>query len=184
MTFFSSRRETLACALLFVASIALAAMGGASGVAWAGPTLWKEQAPRQMRAATYTVPAAPGDAEAGECAVYYFGKGQGGDADANIARWVGQFEGGTKPVRTTKSVAGMTISIVEISGTYLAPSGPMMQSQGKKPGFTLVAAVVPAPEGSIFFKLTGPSKTVAAARADFDAMIASIKKRPGKKAWF
>ncbi len=184
MNFFSGRRAPLASALLLVASIALAAQGSASGVTWAAPALWKEQAPRPMRAATYTVPAAPGDAEAGECGVYYFGKGQGGEAEANIARWVGQFEGGTKPVRTTKSVAGMTIQIVEISGTYLAPSGPMMQSQGKKPGYSLVAAVVPAPEGSVFFKLTGPSKTVAAARADFDVLIASIKKQPGKTASF
>jgi hypothetical protein len=131
-----------------------------------------------MRAATYTVPAAPGDAEAGECGVYFFGKGQGGDAEANVARWAGQFEGGPRPTRSTKSVSGMTIQIVEISGTYLAPSGPMMQSQGKKTGYALVGAIVPAPEGSIFFKFTGPSKTVAAARPAFDALIASIKKQP------
>jgi hypothetical protein len=172
------RRAPLASAPLLITSIALAALGGAAGVTWTAPAPWKEQAPRPMRAATYTVPAAPGDAEPGECGVYYFGKGQGGDAEANITRWVGQFEGGPKPVRSTKSVSGMTIQIVEISGTYLAPSGPMMQSQGKKTGYSLLGAIVPAPEGSIFFKLTGPAKTVAAARADFDALLASIKKQP------
>ena len=180
MNFPSVRRATFASALLLAAYPALAGPGTAAGVSWTAAAAWKEQAPRPMRAATYTVPAAPGDAEAGECAVYYFGKGQGGDAEANIARWVGQFEGGSQPVRTTKSVAGMTIPIVEISGTYLASSGPMMQSQGKKPGYSLVAAVVPAPEGSVFFKLTGPSKTVASARTDFHALIASIKKQPAK----
>jgi hypothetical protein len=176
MNVFAGRRPPLASALLLIASAALAKQGGTAGVNWTAPALWKEQAPRQMRAATYTVPAAPGDAEAGECGVYYFGKGQGGDAEANIARWTGQFEGGPKPVRSTRSVSGMTIQIVEISGTYLAPSGPMMQSQGKKAGYSLVGAIVPAPEGSVFFKLTGPSKTVSAARAAFDALIASIKK--------
>lgn len=184
MNFFAGRRAPLASALLLVASIALAALGAAAGVTWTAPAPWKEQAPRSMRAATYTVPAAPGDAETGECGVYYFGKGQGGDAEANIARWAGQFEGGPSLKRTTKSVAGMTIQIVEINGTYLAPSGPMMQSQGKKPGYSLVGAIVPAPEGSVFFKLTGPSKTVAAARAAFDSLIASIKKQPGRTASF
>lgn len=175
---FTSSRAPFALAAALIASVALAAQGGAGGVTWVASSSWKEQAPRPMRAATYTVPAAPGDAEAGECGVYFFGKGQGGDAEANIARWVGQFEGGSSPKRATKSVSGMTVQIVEISGTYLAPSGPMMQSQGKKPGYSLVGAIVPAPEGSVFFKLTGPSKTVAAARAAFDALIASIKKQP------
>ena len=144
---------------------------------WAAPAAWKEQAPRPMRAATYTVPAAAGDTEAAECGVYFFGRGQGGDADANIARWVGQFEGGSSPKRTTKTVSGMTVQIVEIHGTYLAPSGPAMQSQGKKPGYSLVGVIVAAPEGSVFFKLTGPSRTVAAARPAFDALIGSIKKQ-------
>lgn len=172
------RRGFLVSALLLLTSIALAASGGAAGVTWTVPATWKEQAARSMRAATYTVPAAPGDTEPAECAVYYFGKGQGGDAEANITRWAGQFEGGTKPLRTTRSVSGMTIQIVEITGTYLAPSGPMMQSQGKKPGYTLVGAIVPAPEGSIFLKLTGPSRTVAASRPAFDALLASLKKQP------
>ena len=39
-----------------------------------------------MRAGTYSVPAVAGDSEAGEMAVFFFGKGQGGDhfADDSI----------------------------------------------------------------------------------------------------
>jgi hypothetical protein len=164
-----------AAALLFAAS-ALAAQGAAAGVKWMVPANWKEQAPRQMRVATYAVPAAPGGAEPGECAVFFFGKGQGGDAEANIQRWAGQFEGSPRPTRSTKAIAGMTVQIVEITGTYLAPSGPMMQSQGGKAGYSLLGAIVPAPDGLVFFKLTGPAKTVASARANFDALVASIMK--------
>ena len=40
-----------------------------------------------MRLATYQVP------ESGECGVYYFGQGQGGGVEANIDRWIGQFQG-------------------------------------------------------------------------------------------
>ncbi len=53
----------------------------------------------------------------------------------------------------------------------------MMQSTGKKAGYRLVGAIVEAPEGNVFFKLTGPAPTVAAAQADFDALVASIQKQ-------
>ena len=69
----------------------------------------------------------------------------------------------------------MKVQIVEIEGTYLGSGGPMMHAQVKKAGYKLLGAIVPAPEGSVFFKLTGPAKTVNAARGDFDALIASIK---------
>jgi hypothetical protein len=52
----------------------------------------------------------------------------------------------------------------------------MMQSQGKKPDYRLLAAIVEAPGGLIFFKLTGPAATVGAAQADFDGLLASLAK--------
>jgi hypothetical protein len=52
----------------------------------------------------------------------------------------------------------------------------MMQSMGKKPGYKLYGAIVEAPEGTVFFKMTGPGKSVEAAEAEFDAMIGSLSK--------
>jgi hypothetical protein len=127
-----------------------------------------------MRAATYTVPAAHGDVEGGECAVFYFGGDQGGDVEANIARWVGQFENPDKPERSTKEVGSLKVSLVKVAGTFLAPGGPMMQSQGKKEKFRLLGAIVEAPQGSVFFKFTGPANTVAAAEEEFDELIESL----------
>lgn len=163
-------------AILLFAAAALAAQGGAAGVKWETPAKWKELPARQMRVATYSVPAAPGDAEPAECAIFFFGTGQGGDAESNIQRWAGQFEGSSKPARSTRSSGDMKVQIVEIEGTYTGSGGPMMtQAPVKKAGYKLLGAIVPAPEGSVFFKLTGPAKTVNAARGDFDALIASIK---------
>jgi len=62
------------------------------------------------------------------------------------------------------------------AGTYLAPGGPMMQSQGKKPGWRLSGAIIEAPEGLVFFKCVGPSKTIEAAEKDIDALIQSVTK--------
>ncbi len=152
------------------------AAGAVAGVHWVAPKGWSTQPPRQMRVATYSVPAAGGDAEGGECAVFFFGSGQGGNVDANIERWAAQFKEPGKPARSAKKVNGLDVTLVQIAGTYLAPSGPMMQSQGEKSHYRLIGAIVAAPEGSVFFKLTGPAKTVAAAEPDFNAMVNTLSK--------
>jgi hypothetical protein len=130
-----------------------------------------------MRAATYVVPAAAGDKEEGECAVFYFGPGQGGGVDDNIKRWIGQFQpGGAQPKKAISTTgAGLKITTVEHSGTFMA-GGPMTQERTSKPGYRLFGAIVEAPEGNVFFKLTGPEKTVAAAKPAFEKMLQSVKK--------
>ena len=126
-----------------------------------------------MRKATYVIPAAPG-AEAGECGVFFFGKGQGGSVDDNLSRWAAQFEGGTPAKKSQATVHGLTVHRMDVSGTYLAPGGPMMQSQGKKPGWRLSGAIVETPEGLVFFKCVGPAKTIEAAEKEIDALIQSV----------
>ncbi len=90
-----------------------------------------------------------------------------------------QDEGKRTFEQSTKEVNGLHVTLVQIGGTYLAPGGPMMESQGKKPNFRLLGAIVEAPEGSVFFKLTGPRKTIEAAHADFDTLVNSIRKMEG-----
>jgi hypothetical protein len=147
-----------------------------AGIHWSRPVAWGVMPPRQMRVTTYSIPAAEGDAEGAECGVFHFGAGQGGDLQANIDRWAQQFENG-KLDQSKKEVNGMGVTMVQIAGTYLAPSGPMMQSQGKKENYRLLGAIVEAPEGSVFFKLTGPAKTVGACQADFDKLVGSFAKQ-------
>lgn len=144
------------------------------GMAWSTPAGWKQLAPRSMRFATYGVPAASGDQEDGECAVFHFGVGQGGGVDDNLDRWVAQFEKARDVSRSKGEQNGLKISRVRVSGSYLAPSGPMMESSSTKPGFMLLGAIVEGPNGSVFFKFTGPEKTVKAAQGDFEAMLASL----------
>jgi hypothetical protein len=144
------------------------------------PSGWIEQPARAMRVATYTIPAAKGE-EAGECGVFYFGQGRGGSAEENIARWGTQFEGGAAPKTSLATVAGLKVHRAETSGTYLAPGGPMMQSQGKKPNFRLIGAIVEAPAGLVFFKCTGPAATLAGNERAFDGLIQSIQKAPAEK---
>jgi hypothetical protein len=148
---------------------------GASGIHWTPPPAWKAQAARPMRAATYTVPAVDGDSEDGECGVYYFGQGQGGSVDANLKRWIGQFEGGEKAAKTGKrAVHGLNVTTIDVSGAYSGMGGPMVQTKAIKQNYRLLGAIVEAPEGNVFFKFTGPAMTVAANQAKFDAMLSSL----------
>jgi hypothetical protein len=148
----------------------------AGGVQWSAPAAWKAQAQRPMRAATYVVPAAAGDKEDGECAVFYFGPGQGGGIDANIQRWISQFETTAKPQTGKKTIHGLSVTTIDLSGTYLASAGPMSPTKTSKPGYRLLGAIVENPQGAVFFKFTGPAKTVAAQQANFDKMLATLRR--------
>ncbi len=146
------------------------------GVEWTTPSTWKDLGARSMRVATYGVPKSGGDPEDGECAVFYFGQGQGGGVDENIDRWIGQLENPGQPERANFNVGEFKVHRVAVNGTYTAPSGPMMQATDKKSAFRLVGAIVEGPQGSVFFKMTAPEKTARAAEKDFDAMLKSLRK--------
>ncbi len=148
----------------------------AGGLQWTAPTAWKSQPQRPMRAATYAVPAAAGDKEDGECAVFYFGPGQGGGVEANLQRWVAQFETTAKPQTAKKTMNGLPVTTIDLPGTYLASAGPMSPTKTSKPGYRLLGAIVEGPQGGVFFKFTGPAKTVAAGQAAFDKMLGGIRR--------
>ncbi len=136
-----------------------------------------------MRAATYTISAAGGDSEGGECVVYYFGPGQGGGVEANVKRWVGQFQapdgGPADPLakRSHRTVNGIEVTLLDLTGTYLFKPFPMAPKATEKPGYRMLAAIVAGKDAPVFFKLTAPEKTAAAAALDFDRMIQSLTKQ-------
>ena len=155
-----------------------------AGLEWQPPAGWTRGEDRPMRVATYLVGAAPGDSEGGECAVYYFGSGQGGDVGANVQRWIGQFDQpdgrSSSDVALTDetSVNGLRVTTVELSGTYTGMMSPMSGAKVEKRGFQMLGAIVEGPEGAVFFKLTGPEQTVQEARSGFDGLIGSVRRSP------
>jgi hypothetical protein len=146
-----------------------------AGLRWTAPAAWKAQAERPMRAATYSISAATGDKEDGECAVYYFGPSQGGSVEANLKRRIGQFEHPEHEAQTRKrTIAGLNVTTIDLSGAYTGAGGPMATGKTSKSGFRLLGAIVEAPEGIVFFKFTGPAKTVAAHQANFENLLKSL----------
>ncbi len=175
--------KKLAVAVLIAASLFAQKAGvpsSAGGVKWAPPSRWTADPPRPMRVATYRIPAAAGDSEPGECGIYFFGPGQGGSVQANLDRWIGQIETpagkpvGAKPLKQT--INGLQVSTLDITGVYTGAGGPMATTKSSKPDFRLLGAVVEGSQGPVFFKLTGPKKTIAAAEADFQSLVKSVKK--------
>lgn len=167
------------CAAVLAVSVASVFAESAAGVRWAAPAGWKAEAARPMRAATYSIPLAAGDQGIAECVVNYFGPGQGGGVDDNIERWRGQVQGPDgKPAAATidkRTVRGFPITMVDASGTYTGMGGPMMAGSKPVTGYRLIGAIVEGPGGSVFFKLTGPAKTIAAQQKTFEQLLASIQ---------
>lgn len=152
----------------------------AAGLRWTAPAAWKSEAARSMRAATYTVAPAPGDKAGAECAVYFFGPGQGGSVEANLERWKGQFKGADGrpgPAKTARrTVNGIPVTTMDTSGEYLGMGGPMAGAQPAAVGYRMLGAIVEGPGGNLFVKFTGPEKTIAANQQKFEQLLASFQK--------
>ena len=153
----------------------------AAGLTFATPDGWKSTPPTSsMRVAEFTLPRAPGDGEDAQLIVYYFG-GSGGSVDANIQRWIGQFEQADgKPSsavakKESRKVNGLTVSLVDLSGTYTAEMAPGSAAHNNKPRFRMRAGVVETPSGPYFIKLTGPEQTIAKWDAAFNQFVSSLK---------
>jgi hypothetical protein len=170
--------RALLAALLLVSTTGPAAAESAGGVSWTAPTSWKAQPPRPMRVATYEIAAIAPDTDAAELAIFYFGEGQGGNAEDNIKRWAGQFSDAKPPVAKKQKIHGLDVTRVELDGTYAASMGPMgpMAQKVEKPGYHLLGAIVEGGQGAVFFKLVGPKKTVESARKKLDQLLSTLSK--------
>ncbi|HYL05747.1 MAG TPA: hypothetical protein VE075_06890 [Thermoanaerobaculia bacterium] len=135
--------------------------------AWVG-----EQPGSSMRLAQARI---PGPSGAGEFAIFYFGAGGGGTAEANIERWIEQIDQpAAPPQRGSFSAHGLEVSWVDVAGTMKASTvgmGPV----AAKPGSRLLGAVVEGPGGPWFVKAIGPDATVAAARGAFLDLLHGLR---------
>jgi hypothetical protein len=156
----------------------------AAGLAFMTPAGWKPAATSSsMRVAQFVLPRAAGETQDAELVVYYFG-GSGGTIDANIDRWLGQMQqpngqpSGAVATRAKRTVNGLAVTLVDVSGTYIAEMTPGATQRHNSPNFRLRAAVVETPNGPYFIKLTGPAKTVAGHDKAFEQFVASLKYQP------
>ena len=132
---------------------------------WKMPAGWQDAAnPNAMRLATYH---APGGVEVAVSRA-------GGSTEANIQRWIAQFDGVGHEGRVERTVRGLHVVTVEVAGTYAGGGMAMGAPAEPKPDWAMVGSIVETRSPSYFFKMTGPAAAVRAARPVFDRFIDGV----------
>ena len=142
-----------------------------AGKEFAAPATWKKEQPASnMRKAQFKV----GETE---IVYFYFGGGQGGGTQANVDRWMGQFQDPTDLTSSAQAIGPDKVKVTTVTakGTYM--SGPPFGQKIPKADYALRGAIIELSDGPVFVKMTGPEKEVAAAAKDFDTMVSSAFKK-------
>ena len=172
------RFAILFCSLATAATLFAedAATFAVSAFTFTRPAAWKQAQPKSpMRKAQLEVPAKDGGKPA-EVVFFFFGGGQGGDVQANVQRWLGQFtsaEGAQKV--EPQDFGGVKVTLVSTEGTMKA--SPISGMAEEQPGFGLLGAILEHAEGPVFAKMTGPAALVKESREAFIAMVKGATKK-------
>ena len=138
-------------------------------VPWTVPAGWEEKPASGMRVASYGVKRT--DGRSVDISVVAMGGGAGGELE-NVNRWRDQI--GLEPA-TEADLAGLR-SIIPAGNRQVVMyqlDGKKAVLDGKYPARTL-AAILPAGEMTVFFKITGESALVAEQKPQFLAWLKSV----------
>ncbi len=149
------------------------------------PATWKQQQPsNNLRLAQFSIPPVEDDKDAAELVI---SPPIGGTREANITRWVDQFEAAGRELVMTKGKCPQgEYVLVQLSGTYKRSIGPPIRGKTEPaPGYKMHGVMLTVTKdgknvGNYFLKLTGPAKTVAANDEALRASIAADKSKEEK----
>ena len=143
---------------LFFSLIASSAFGiEVAGFTFNPPSEWIASKPTSnMRKAQFKAPSK--SSSSAEVAFFHFGSTGAGGIQANVDRWMKQFEDPQGKVVNTEKFDEVSLTFAQAHGTFLSgsPFGPKTPN----PGYALTAAIIDGPAGSIFIKMTGPKEAV------------------------
>ena len=145
------------------------------------PKTWEKKQPRtRIVEYEFAAKAAEGDQAEGRITIM----GAGGGVEANIERWMGQFE--APKGKTVKdltqvdklTVDGVEVHVVKITGVFKdQPGGPF--AGGKvtlRDNYQMLGAIITTEKlGDYFIKLYGPKATVAANEEALREMVKSLE---------
>lgn len=146
-------------------------------VPWTVPAGWEEKPASGMRVASYAVKRP--DGRSADISVVAMGGGAGGELE-NVNRWRDQI--GLEPA-TEADLAGLR-SIVPAGNRQVVVyelDGKKAVLEGKYAARTL-AAILPAGEMTVFFKMTGENALVAEQKPQFLAWLKSVDTGGGESA--
>ena len=130
-----------------------------------------------MRKAQMAVKQA-GKPEQAEVVFFHFGPGNGGGTQANVDRWLGQFQESGPNLKSKVSettVGGRKVTYVQAEGTYMSgtPGGP----KTSQPGSMLLGAIIESSAGSVFIRMTGPVELVKTSEPVLKKMVEDALKK-------
>jgi hypothetical protein len=115
--------------------------------------------------------------ESAEVVFFFFGEGNGGGVQANVDRWLGQFEEPKDKIQAKVEKVGVgkrQVTYVQAEGTYL--SGMPGGTKTPQPNSMLLGAILESEQGAVFIKLTGPAKLAAGSKEDLRKMVEGAMK--------
>ncbi len=137
----------------------------------------RQQVASSMRAGQFLYEHSEEGLENVELVIFFFGAGGGGGVQANIDRWLGQFEGTPESKTEEREMGDRKVVFLTAKGTYMetmAGAGPFSGApKTAKPDYTMLAAILPSEQGDVFIKVTGPTKSVDAMKDAYEAFVAS-----------
>lgn len=157
----------------------------ASDLVAQAPADWKSQKPeRQFRTHEFVLPSKEKGLDDGFLFITHFGKGGGGELDANITRWFGMVEqpdGGSTEKASKKSEVksdGAKSTWLDIPGTYLDRPAPGSPEVTKRPKYRVFAAMIDGgKDGPYWLRAYGPDAVMVAHREGFEQFLKSISKK-------
>lgn len=145
-----------------------------AGINFESPENWESSEPsNNMRKAQFSASSPSG--KSAEVVFYYFGSGNTGGIQANVDRWMKQFEEPLGKKVDTETIGKTRVTYAQAHGTFLSgrPFGPKTPN----PGYGLLAAIIEGQGGAVFIKMTGPKAAVDANTDVTKKMVeASLKK--------
>ncbi len=133
------------------------------------PEGWIAKPKGPMLDAEFALPKVEGDENDGRLTVM---KARGSIED-NIQRWRDQFEKLEEQPVEEISVSGTKVTLVDFSGTY-SERRRMMGAATSRPGYRMLAAIIPLSDGFLFVKGYGPENTMAKYAEDFRAFVETL----------
>jgi hypothetical protein len=152
-----NKKNFISCILSFCLSSLLVHAVEVAGFTFTPPSEWKSSTPTSsMRKAQFEATSSTN--EKAEVTFFHFGSTGAGGIQANVDRWMKQFEDPQGKEVKTEKIGNVSVTFAQAHGTFL--SGRPFGAKTPKPGYALTAAIIDGAMGSIFIKMTGPQKAV------------------------
>lgn len=137
------------------------------------PAAWaRKRAESSFVAAEFTLTRAGGDEADGRLTVSV----AGGSVEANVERWKGQFGGAPKDSKQEQfDAGGFPVTLVDLAGDFNDQRGPFAPAVSR-PGYRMMAAIIPVNGQLHFVKAVGPQKTVETHADEFKAFVRSVRR--------